>query len=476
MRKTKIACTLGPSVDSEEAMRRLILGGMNAVRINAAHGTHESHRLLLDKFKRVREELGRPVAAMLDAGGPEIRIRSFAGGSVVLKTGDPFILTTEDVPGDETRVSVTYADLHRELTEGCRVLLDDGLVELTVSRVEGKQIFCTVENGGELSGSKSVNIPDVSISLPFLSEKDKEDIKFAVEQEFDFLMISFVRRASDVADVRAELRKYGGGEIRILAKIENREGIDNLDEIIEAADGIVVARGDLGVEIPACEVPVIQKEIIRRTVAQGKDVIITTQMLDSMIRNPRPTRAEVSDVANAVYDGASCVMLTGETASGKYPFHALKTLVDTVAAAEESIDYWDRFRKGDHLSGKTIGDAITHSCCLTAMDLNAKAILAATSSGSTARMIARFKPACTIAALTMTERVGRQLALTWGVHPCLCGSVDSADRLFSLAVECGRREGAVDPSDTVVITAGLPIGQSGSTNLIKVQVVGEANG
>jgi len=344
MRKTKIVCTLGPSVASEEAMRQLILGGIDAVRINAAHGTHESHRILLDKFKRVREELGRPVAAILDAGGPEIRIGTFVNGPVVLEQGARFILTTEDVPGDEARVSVTYADLHREVTEGCRILLDDGLVELTVNRVEGKNIVCTVENGGELSNSKSVNIPDASISLPYLNEKDKGDIRFAVEQEFDFLMISFVRRAADVAAVRDELKKCGGEKVRILAKIENREGIDNLDEIIEAADGVVVARGDLGVEIPVCEVPAVQKEITWRAAARGKHVMITTQMLDSMMRNPRPTRAEVSDVANAVYDGVSSVMLTGETASGKYPMEALKTLVDTVMAAEKSMDRWARFR------------------------------------------------------------------------------------------------------------------------------------
>ena len=344
MPKTKIVCTLGPSVDSEEAMRRLVLGGMDAARINAAHGTHAKQKALLDKLKRVREQLGRPVAAILDAGGPEIRIGRFADGPVVLEKGAQFILTTEAVTGDDSRVSVTYADLHREVTEGCRILLDDGLVELIVSRVEGRNIICTVENGGELSDSKSVNIPDVSIALPYLSEKDEQDIRFAVEQGFDFLMISFVRRASDVAAARAELKKWGGENIRILAKIENREGIDNLDEIIAAADGVVVARGDLGVEIPVCQVPVVQKEITWRATARGKGVIITTHMLDSMMRNPRPTRAEVSDVANAVYDGAACVMLTGETASGKYPMEALKTLVDTVAATEKSMDEWGQFR------------------------------------------------------------------------------------------------------------------------------------
>ena len=473
MRRTKIICTLGPAVDSEQAMRRLILAGMNAARFNFSHGTHESHLAQLNKLKRVRDELGRPVATILDTKGPEIRIRTFASGPVTLKQGDLFTLTTEDVPGDEKRVSVTYGRLHEELSPGCRVLIDDGLVELVVSEVEGPEIRCTVETGGELSSNKSINIPDVAIPLPSLTERDEQDIKFAVEQDFDFIAASFVRKALDVEDIRAVLKKYGGEDIRIIAKIENREGVNNLDEIIAASDGVMVARGDLGVEIPAHEVPVLQKEMIAKTVGQGKTVIIATQMLDSMIRNPRPTRAEVSDVANAVYDGASCVMLSGETASGKYPLEALETMVKTIAAAEESINYWGRFQKTGAPSTSTVGDAITHTCCLAAMDLDAKAILAATSSGTTARMIARFKPACTIAALTMTERVRRQLAIVWGVHPYLYGMVDSTDRLFSLAVECARKEGVVRPGDTVVITAGLPIGQSGSTNLIKAQVVGE---
>ena len=473
MRKTKIICTLGPAVDSEQAMRQLILKGMNAARFNFSHGTHESHLVQLNKLKRVRDELGRPVATILDTKGPEIRIRTFASGPVVLKRGDPFVLTSEDVPGDQTRVSVTYSRLHEELSPGCRVLIDDGLVELIVDQVQGTDIYCTVETGGELSSNKSINIPDVAIPLPSLTQRDEEDIKFAVEQDFDFIAASFVRKAQDVKDIRAVLKKYGGEDIRIIAKIENREGVNNLEEIIAASDGVMVARGDLGVEIPAHEVPVLQKKMIAGTVAKGKPVIIATQMLDSMIRNPRPTRAEVSDVANAVFDGASCVMLSGETASGKYPIEALETMVDTIAAAENAIDYWGRFQKIGSQSADTVGDAITHTCCLAAMDLNAKAILAATSSGTTARMIARFKPACTIAALTMTERVRRQLAIIWGVHPYLYGTVDSTDRLFSLAVECARKEGVVAPGDTVVITAGLPIGESGSTNLIKAQVVGE---
>ncbi len=476
MRKTKIICTLGPAVDSEQAMRRLILAGMNAARFNFSHGTHASHLAQLNKLKRARDELGRPVATILDTRGPEIRIKTFADGPITLHKGEAFALLTEDVPGDSTQVSVTYEDLHKELRPGCRILLDDGLIELVVDEIQGREIRCTVETGGELSSNKSINIPDVSIPLPSLTERDVEDIRFAVEQDFDFIAASFVRKAQDIRDIRAVLKQCGGEDIRIIAKIENHEGVENLDEIVAASDGVMVARGDLGVEIPAHRVPILQKEMISKAVEQGKSVIIATQMLDSMIRNPRPTRAEVSDIANAVFDGASCVMLSGETASGKYPFEALETMVKTVEAAEDYVDYWGRFRKASFqpqakAGDATINDAITHTCCLTAMDLDAKAILAATSSGSTARMIARFKPACPIAALTMTERVRRQLAIVWGVHPYLYGTVDSTDRLFSLAVECARKEGVVQPGDTVVITAGLPIGESGSTNLIKAQVI-----
>lgn len=474
MRKTKIICTLGPSVDNEETLRELIQSGMDCARFNFSHGTHDSHLATLRKLKRVRDEMGAPVAAMLDTKGPEIRIRSFQSGTVTLIKGEEFTLSTEDVPGDEKRVSVTYENLHKELSEGCRVLVDDGLVELRVRKIEGREIHCEVENGGTLSSNKSINIPDVHILLPSLTDKDREDLRFGVENDFDFIAASFVRKASDVEDIRACLREYGGEEIRIISKIENREGVDNLDEIIAASDGIMVARGDLGVEIPAYEVPILQKRMIKSTIRQGKPVITATQMLDSMIRNPRPTRAEVSDVANAVFDGTSCVMLSGETASGKYPLEALRTMVSTVRAAEGAIGYWGRFRENSLLPGvSSINDAITHSCCLTAMDLGATAILAATKSGYTAKVISRFRPACPIVALCQTEKTRRQLAISWGVHPFLSGLVDSTDRLFSLAVDVARKEGAIKCGDTVVITAGLPIGESGTTNLIKAQVVGE---
>ena len=475
MRKTKIICTLGPAVDHAETIERLIRTGMNAARFNFSHGSHAEQLARLNMFKKVRDTLGAPVATILDTKGPEIRIKTFADGPVTLEQGQGFILTTDDVPGDGHRVSVTYANLHKEVGPGCRILVDDGLIELRVQKVEGHEIHCEAENGGPLSSNKSINIPDVHILLPSLTDKDREDLKFAVDNDFDFIAASFVRKASDVEDIRAELRKHGGDNIRIIAKIENREGVENLEGIIAASDGIMVARGDLGVEIPAHEVPILQKKMIKATIRAGLPVITATQMLDSMIRNPRPTRAEVSDVANAVFDGTSCVMLSGETASGKYPIEALETMVDTVVAAEGATNYWGRFlRKYDFLSDlpHSINQAISHTCCMTAMDLDATAILAATTSGHTARAISRFKPACPIIALTTTEKVRRQLAITWGVHPFLYGSVDSTDRLFALCVESARKEGVIKEGDTVVITAGVPMNERGTTNLIKAQVVG----
>ena len=471
MRKTKIICTLGPAVDDEELLRQLIRSGMDGARFNFSPGTHESHLALLQKLKSVRDNMSRPVATILDTKGPEIRIKAFADGPVTLVKGELFTLTTRDVAGTAEIVSVTYENLHNEVEAGCTILIDDGLVGLTVLEIKGQDILCRIESGGTLSNNKSINIPGTSIHLPALTEKDKADIRFGVENDFDYIAASFVRKASDVEEIRRVLHECGGDSVHIIAKIENQEGVDNLDEIIAAADAIMVARGDLGVEIPAQKVPVLQKQMIRKCARQGKPVIIATQMLDSMMRNPRPTRAEVSDVANAVFDGTGCVMLSGETASGKYPLEALQTMVDVVVEAEGFIDYWGRFRESRIPPEPTINTAITHACCMTAMDLHAKAILAASQTGHTARMIARFRPACPIAAITTTEKVRRQLALVWGIIPCLTGSVDSTDRLFALCAESAWKERVVENGDTVVITAGVPIGQSGSTNLIKAQVI-----
>ena len=473
MRRTKIICTLGPAVDSEDMIRTLIRTGMDAARFNFSHGSHPEHLERLNMLKSVRDAMGRPVATILDTKGPEIRIRSFETKTITLEPGDPFTLTTEDVTGNQGLVSVTYPQLHEELQPGQEILIDDGLVAIRVERIEGTNIACTVENGGTLSANKSINIPGVHIQLPALTEKDIDDIRFGVENDFDFIAASFVRRAADVEAVRAVLHDCGGDDVKIIAKIENQEGVDNLDEILEAADGIMVARGDLGVEIPAARVPILQKQMIRKGLQQGKPVITATQMLDSMMRNPRPTRAEVSDVANAVYDGTGSVMLSGETAGGKYPVEALTAMVGIVTETESAIDYWKQFQKQRVLPASNINDAITHTCCLTAKDLNAKAILTATSSGRSARMICRFRPACPIAALTMHEKVRRQLNISWGVTPYLTGEVNSTDRIFSLSAEVALKEKLVENGDTVVITAGVPLGKSGSTNLIKAQVIDE---
>ena len=471
MRRTKIICTLGPAVDDEEMIRTLIRTGMDAARFNFSHGSHPEHLARLTMLKSVRDSMGRPVATILDTKGPEIRIKSFETKTITLEPGDPFTLTTEDVVGNQGWVSVTYPKLHEELQPGQEILVDDGLVAIKVDRIEGTRIICTVENGGTLSANKSINIPGVHIQLPALTEKDVADIRFGVENDFDFIAASFVRRAADVEAIRAVLHECGGDDVRIIAKIENQEGVDNIDEILSAADGIMVARGDLGVEIPAARVPILQKQMIRKGLQQGKPVITATQMLDSMIRNPRPTRAEVSDVANAVFDGTSCVMLSGETASGKYPLEALAAMDGIVTEAEGAVDYWREFLENRLAVSSSINDAITHTCCLTAMDLDAKAILAATNSGHTARMIARFRPACPVAALTMFEKVRRQLALYWGVIPYLTGEVNSTDRIFSLCAETALKEGLVRDGDTVVITAGVPLGRTGSTNLLKAHVI-----
>ena len=472
-RKTKIICTLGPAVDNEDMIRTLIRTGMDAARFNFSHGSHPEHLQWLNLLKSVRDSMGRPVATILDTKGPEIRIKTFGEKSISLEAGDTFTLTTRDEVGDQSHVSVTYENLHQELKPGQEVLIDDGLVALRVEEIQGQDIRCTVENGGALSANKSINIPGVHIQLPALTEKDVADIRFGVENDFDFIAASFVRRAADVQAVRQVLHECGGDDVKIIAKIENQEGVDNIDEILAAADGIMVARGDLGVEIPAARVPILQKKIIRKGLQAGKPVITATQMLDSMMRNPRPTRAEVSDVANAVFDGTSCVMLSGETAGGKYPVEALSAMVGIVEEAEHSIHYWRQFQKQRVVPASNINDAITHTCCLTAMDLDAKAILAATNSGRTARMICRFRPACPVAALTMHEKVRRQLSISWGVIPFLTGEVTSTDRIFSLSAEVALKEGLVNIGDTVVITAGVPLGKSGSTNLLKAQIIDE---
>ncbi len=473
LRKTKIICTLGPAVDSEEKLCGLISAGMDAARFNFSHADHEAHGRQMARLKAAREKLGRPVAAILDTRGPEIRIKHFANGPIQLEGGGQFTLTTRDVPGDETGVSVTYPCLHEEVAAGQEILIDDGLVALRVEEVCGQDILCRVENGGALSDSKSVNLPGARIRLPALTKKDEQDIRFGVEMGFDYIAASFVRRGEDIQAIRTVLDSCGGQEVRIIAKIENQEGVDNFDEILSRADGIMVARGDLGVEIPAARVPILQKEMIRKGMRVGKPVITATQMLDSMIRNPRPTRAEVSDVANAVYDGTSCVMLSGETAGGAYPLEALSTMVRVVTETEGAIHYWKRFQKRQLPPMSCLDDAITHASCLTAMDLQAKAILAPTHTGHTARMIARFRPECPVAALTQREEVYRRLAICWGIVPLMSGQGTSTDQLFTQAARVAVEQGLADRGEVVVITAGVPLGRTGSTNLVKAHIIQE---
>ena len=398
MRKTKIICTIGPASENEEILTRMCRSGMNVARLNFSHGTHEGHKEKIDLIKSVREKLGMPIAIMLDTKGPEYRIKTFKDKKITLKDGDEFTFTTDDVVGDETRVSVTYKHLIEELNKGDKILLNTGLVIFEVIDIEGNNAKCKVLSGGVLSDSKSMNFPGKTLGQEYLSEADKADLLFGIENDVDFVAASFISCEADIRAVRDFLDAHGGEQIDVIAKIENRAGVDNIEEICKFADGIMVARGDLGVEIPFVEVPAVQKHLIKKCRLLGKRVITATEMLESMIHNPRPTRAEVSDVANAVFDGASCVMLSGETASGKHPVEALTTMVDTILAAEDATDYWKHFREASLRPSPSINDAITHTCCLTAMDLNASAILTATQTGHTARMISRYRPNCPIAA------------------------------------------------------------------------------
>ena len=471
MRKTKIICTLGPATDQGDVLEQLILNGMDMARLNFSHGTHEEHKKRLDQLKELRKKHGIPVAALLDTKGPEIRIGTFKEGKAALEAGQDFCLTTRAIEGTDQEVSITYENLPNEVVPGTSILIDDGLIEMTVTSIDGPDIHCTVKNGGNISNRKGVNVPDIELKIPYLSERDKEDIIFGIKQDFDFVAASFTRTAKDIKQLRRLLKANGGENIRIIAKIENSQGINNIDSIIEAADGIMVARGDMGVEVPEEDVPVIQKVIIRKVFQAGKIVITATQMLDSMMKNPRPTRAETTDVANAVYDGTSVLMLSGETASGAYPVEALKTMARIAERAELAIDYKDRFHKLSPNAEQDITDAICHSTCSTAYDLNAKAILVVTKSGFSARMISRYRPGCAIIGCAIDKKVCRQLNLSWGVKPILLGEEWEVFVLIDRAISAGKAKGFLEKDDIAVITAGVPIGRSGTTNLLKVQVV-----
>lgn len=484
-RKTKIVCTLGPATDDEKVMRRLIEEGMNVARFNFSHGSHEEQMGRLKMLRKLRGELKRPIAALLDTKGPEIRLMEFAEGKAELEDGQTFTLTTEEIAGDASRVSITYKDLPYDVKPGNKILIDDGLIEMEVTAIkeaegakadaDGKMpmdIICHVINGGTVSNKKGVNVPNVELSMPYISEKDYSDIVFAVENDYDFIAASFVRTADDVIAIRKILEEKGGEDINIISKIENMQGVLNIDDIIRESDGIMVARGDMGVEIPLEDVPVIQKMIIKKVCEAGKKVITATQMLDSMMKHPRPTRAEATDVANAIYDGTSAIMLSGETAAGMYPIEALKTMVRIALRTEQDINYLQRFKQRKTMSNPDVTNAISHATCTMAGDLNAAAIITVTKSGRTARMVSKYRPDCSIVGTCLTEKVYRQLALSWGVIPLLLEEKSEAEELFDYAVDKAEKAGIIEKGDIVVITAGVPLGVSGTTNLIKVQVAG----
>ena len=473
MRKTKIICTMGPATDREGILEQLIENGMDVARLNFSHGSYEEHGGRLDRLYELRRKCGRSVAALLDTKGPEIRTKEFTENKVMLKKGQTFTLYGENKPGDISGVSITYENLWQDVKKGTRILIDDGLVEMVVKEIDGKDIVCEVMNDGAVSNKKGVNVPGIHLTLPYVSEKDRQDILFGINRDVDFIAASFVRSAQDVKEIRAILDENGGRNINIVAKIENGEGVSNIDEIIEAADAIMIARGDMGVEIPGEEVPVIQKMIIRKVYEAGKQVITATQMLDSMMKNPRPTRAEATDVANAIYDGTSAIMLSGETAAGAYPVEALQTMGRIARRTEEDIDYRKRFNNHPKTENPDVTAAICHATCTTAHDLNAKAIVTVTKSGRSARMISRYRPDCTIIGGTTDEKVSRQLNLCWGVEPVLLSEMQKVFALFDHAIETSREKGYLTNGDVAVITCGVPIGVSGTTNMIKVEVVND---
>ena len=471
MRKTKIICTLGPSTDQEGVLRELVANGMNVARFNFSHGSHEEHLGRFEKLKAIREELGKPVAALLDTKGPEIRLKDFKNGTEMLEAGQTFTLTTREVEGTKEICSITYKDLPQDVQPGGTIMLDDGLIKLQIVTVNDTDIVCKVLNSGKIKNKKGVNVPGVHLSMPYMSQRDRDDIIFGAQQGFDFIAASFVRTAQDVYDIRNLLNEYDS-DIRIIAKIENREGVNNIDSILAAADAVMVARGDLGVEIDFTELPGIQKNIIERSFSFGKPIVTATQMLDSMIVNPRPTRAEISDVANAIYDGTSAIMLSGETAAGAYPVEALKTM-SAIAERTEQEGFHLRGRTMDSNPGKiSVSDATAHAACLTARDVNAAAIVTVSESGTTARLLSKYRPQQPIIACVMREQVQRQLSLSWGITPLMMSLAHSTDELIEMSTALAKENGYLHNGELAVVTAGVPVGVSGTTNMIKIHMVG----
>lgn len=473
MRKTKIVATLGPATNEVDIIKKLIEAGLNAARFNFSHGSYEEHGQRMDNFIQAREEMHAYVPMMLDTKGPEIRTGDFAEGAVNVTAGQKFTITTDDVVGDETRVSVTYKGITNDVNIGSTILIDDGLIELKVEEINGSNIICTVMNGGEIGSKKGVNVPDVHINLPALTQKDIDDIKFGIKKGVDYIAASFIRSASDVLEIRKVLEENGGADIKIISKIESRDGVENIDEILEVSDGVMVARGDLGVEIPFEEVPIIQKMLIKKCREKSKTVITATQMLDSMTKNPRPTRAEVSDVANAIYDRTDAVMLSGESAKGKYPVEAIMAMDKIAREVESSFDYIKKFDETGTVRLTNIANAVSHSACTTAHDLGAKLIAVVSMSGRAARMVAKYRPACPILACTPNERTLRQMSLIWGAIPMpVSYRTDNFHQLFEDVCEASYEAGLTQIGDIVVFTGGTPLGTKGATNTLKVGVVG----
>ena len=473
MRKTKIICTLGPSTDDPKILEAMMDSGMDVARFNFSHGTHAEHKVRLELLKKLRKEKNLPVAALLDTKGPEIRLKTFAEGKVTLEAGQKFTLTAREVTGTKDICSVSYKNLAQDVHPGSQIMLDDGLISMKVLERTETDITCLVQNGGPIKDRKGVNVPGVHLSMPYMSAQDREDLLFGIQEGFDFVAASFCRSAQDVMEIR-RLLDENHSDMRIIAKLENQEGVNNVDEILAVADGVMIARGDMGVEIDFTEIPVIQKEIIYHSFSSGKPVITATQMLESMIENPRPTRAEITDVANAVYDGTSAIMLSGETAAGKYPVEAVQTMAAIAERTEADINYFGRMRNMTPDIRLGIGGATAHAACTTATDTNASAIITVTKSGATPRLISRFRPETPIVACVMDEPVQRQLSLTWGVKPIIMDYVQSTDEMIEGAVSAAQKAGLIHDGEIAVVTAGVPAGIAGTTNMIKVHLVGSS--
>lgn len=472
MRKTKIVCTIGPACTDRQVIKEMIKNGMNVARLNFSHGTHEYHKQNVEMLKEIRRELNVPLAILLDTKGPEIRIKQFSCGSVTLENGMDFTLTASDCLGDSKKVSITYKDLPSQLKAGDTVLIDDGNVELKVSSVNGEDIICKVIRGGEISDNKGVNIPNISLNQPYLSDKDKEDILFALENDLDYIAASFVRRKEDITCLREFIKQNGGSDILIISKIENTEGIDNFDEILECSDGIMVARGDMGVEVAFERLPGLQKRFIKKCYRSGKVVITATQMLESMISHSTPTRAEITDVANAVFDGTSAIMLSGETAIGKNPVAAVSVMAKIASQAEKDAFEMDIYKDTEYeMNSNDTTNAVCDAACITARDIKAKAILVPSRCGQTARRMSKFRPLEPIICATHQEKTFNQLSLSWGVYPVLTEFEKDYNKLFEHSIKCAKKVNLVEKGDMVVITAGIPIDTSGNTNLLKVEKV-----